>query len=63
MSVADDDTGLGDRGTIAVVNNVDPIVTSLSGPASINENDTFSLSGSYIPLPGTRADQRNTERG
>src|SRR5207248_1651263 len=52
VSVTDDDTGAGTASTSAEVKDVAPIVTSLSGPASINENDTYTLTATFHE-PGT----------
>src|SRR5262249_30502462 len=52
VTVTDDDTGVGAGGTAVIVNNVAPTVTGLSGPASINENDTYKRTGTFHD-PGT----------
>jgi PKD domain/RTX calcium-binding nonapeptide repeat (4 copies) len=53
VSVTDDDTGTASASTSVTVNNVAPTITSLSGVSSINENDTFTLSGTFFD-PGTQ---------
>src|SRR5205814_943410 len=52
VSVTDDDSGADTAGTSVTVNNLAPTITGLSGPASIDENDTFTLSGTFHD-PGT----------
>ena len=52
VSVTDDDGGVGTGSASVTVNNVAPVVTSLTPAASINENDSFTLTGSFTD-PGT----------
>src|SRR2546426_2763388 len=52
VSVTDDDTGTDSGSTSVTVNNVAPTITSLSSPASINESDTLTLTGTFHD-PGT----------
>jgi PKD repeat protein len=53
VSVTDDDTGAASASTAVTVNNVAPTIASLNGATSINENDTFTLSGTFFD-PGTQ---------
>src|SRR5439155_4691506 len=50
--VTDDDTGSGSGSATVTVNNVAPVVTGLSGAASVDENGVYALSGTFSD-PGT----------
>src|SRR5439155_1304321 len=52
VSVTDDDTGVGTGATAVTVNNVAPVVTSLTPASAINEGDTYTLAGTFHD-PGT----------
>jgi hypothetical protein len=52
VSVSDDDTGIGTASTTVMVNNVSPVVTSLSSTGPINENDSTTLAGAFTDPGG-----------
>ena len=54
LTLTDDDTGSDTESTSVVVNNVSPVLNYLTvSPESINEDQSVSLSGSFID-PGTQ---------
>src|SRR5262249_3981054 len=52
VTVTDNHGASGTAATSVTVNNVAPTVTTLNGAASISENDTYTLSGTFHD-PGT----------
>jgi extracellular elastinolytic metalloproteinase len=47
VTVTDDDTGVGTAATAVTVNNVSPVVTSLTPPSAVNENGVYTLTGTF----------------
>src|SRR5205814_1577928 len=52
VTVTDDDGGTGSSVVTVTVNNVAPVVTSLTPASAVNEDDTYTLAGTFHD-PGT----------